>query len=164
MANKIDSYLQEIRNMRGELNRLLEGIDYCFDWKPNGEEWSSRETVYHMIETPAGGIHTVLEKMLDGNTREVFLADGWTNMTPERQERDLAMVRGEIEAVLTALEKVFSSTTEVELAGRQVSIQSNVPVTDDRGTAQSVVEDIFFRHWREHFGQIAELRAALGLD
>ena len=37
MTTQRDSFLQEVQSIRSELGRLLEGLDYSFDWKPDDE-------------------------------------------------------------------------------------------------------------------------------
>ena len=164
MTTQKDSYLQDIQSIRSELDRLLEGIDYCFDWKPDEEEWSAREIVYHMVDTPSGGIHRAVQGVLEGRVQELAVTASLTNLTQERRERELGGVREDVQAVLAGLEGALSSTTDAELAGRKVPLHSITRSTTEDRTAQELVAGLFLRHWREHFGQLAAIREALGLE
>ena len=164
MTTQRDSILQEIQSIRSELGRLLEGIDYCLDWKPNDEEFSAREIVYHMVDTPSGGIHTAVQGVLSGSVQELPIASGLTNMTDERQGNDLDKVREDLETVLYGLEKAFASTTDAELDGKRVPLHSITLSTTTERSVENLVSGIFVRHWREHLGQLAALREALGLE
>ncbi len=164
MTTQRDSILQEIRSIRSELGRLLEGIDYCLDWKPNDEEFSAREIVYHMVDTPSRGIHTAVQGVLSGSVQELPIASGLTNMTDERQGNDLDKVREDLETVLSGLEKALASTTDAELDGKRVPLHSITRSTTTERSVEDLVSGIFVRHWREHLGQLAALREALGLE
>ena len=164
MTTQRDSILQEIQSIRSELGRLLEGIDYCLDWKPNDEEFSAREIVYHMVDTPSRGIHTAVQGVLSGSVQELPIASGLTNMTDERQGNDLDKVREDLETVLSGLEKALASTTDAELDGKRVPLHSITRSTTTERSVEDLVSGIFVRHWREHLGQLAALREALGLE
>ena len=164
MTTQRDSYLQEIESIRAELGRLVEGMDYCLDWKPDDEEWSAREVVYHMVDTPSGGVHGAVSGILDRSLGELPVTAGLTNLTAERQAQDLEAVREDVEAVLAGMERALHSTMDAQLAESVVLFHSITRSTKEERTAQSVVEGLFLRHWREHLGQLAALRDALGFE
>ena len=164
MTTQRDTYLQEIQAIRTEISRLLEGIDYCFDWKPSDDEWSGREVVYHMLDTPSGGIHSVLRGMLDGSVQEFTIIADLTNLNEERQERDLAGVRDDVEAVLSGMEGMLSSATDEQISSTKVTAHLISRGQTMELTGQDLAEGIFIRHWRQHLTQLSELRESLGLD
>ena len=164
MTTQMDAFLHEIQDIRSEIKRLLEGIDYCFDWKPEDEEWSARETAYHIVDTPPGGIHIALQQILDGSTRELSITSSLTNLTPERQGKDVDQVGEEVEAVLAGLEKTLRSTTDGQLAGTRVALHLITHSTTEELTAQEFISSAVIRHWRVHLSQIAGLREMLGLE
>ena len=164
MTTQRDSFLVDVQTLRSELARLLEGIDYCFDWKLNFEEWSAREIIYHMVDTPAEGIHTAIQEILDGTIQELPVIANLTNLTQERQANDLDKVREDLEAVLSGMESTLASTTDAELAERKVINHSITRAVKDERSAQDLVAGLFLRHWREHLRQLATLRQTLGLD
>ena len=164
MTTQRDYYLEELRSIRSELGRVLDGIDYCFDWKPNDEEWSAREIVYHLLDTPPGGIHEVVQGALNGSIKSFSITSHLTNLTQERQQRELEGVREDAEAFLTGMGNVLDSTNDAELKETTVMHHSVTQEKTEERTAQNLVEGIFIRHWREHLQQIADLRDALGLE
>ena len=164
MTTQRDAILQEVQSIRSELGRLLEGIDYCLDWKPNDEEFSARETIYHMTDTPAGGIHTAIQGVLAGTVQEIPISSGLTNITDARQEKDLDKLREDLESVLAGLEKALAPTTDAEMDSKTVTLHSITRSTTTERSVNDLVSGIFVRHWREHLGQLAALREALGLD
>ena len=159
-----DSLLQEIQSIRTEFQRLLEGIDYCFDWKSDDQEWSAREIVYHVVDTPSGGIHTVLQRVLAGTIQEFAISSSLNNLTPERQAKDLEGVKEDVEAVIAGMENALATASDADLASKTVPMYSTTDRTTSERTAQNLAEGIFVRHWREHLGQLATLREALGLE
>ena len=164
MTTQRDSFLQEIQSIRSELGRLLEGMDYCLDWKPGDEEWSAREVVYHLVDTPSGGIHAAVQSVLTGSIEELSITASLTNLTQERRGKDLDQAREDIAVVLTGLESALGSATDAELTEKKVPVHSVTRATTAERTAQEMIERIYVRHWREHLAQLAELRDALGLE
>ena len=164
MTTQRDTLLSEIQSMRHELDRLLEGLDYCFDWKPQEVEWSAREVLYHLVDTPPGGIHSAVQGALEGTLRKFSVTADLTNLTPGRRETDTGQVKNEVEAVLTGLESALASTTDADLTGNAVAVHSVTRGTTQERTPQDLLEGLFLRHWKEHMGQLAALREMLGVD
>ena len=164
MTTQRDSFIRDVQSIRVELSGLLDGIDYCFDWKPEDGEWSAREIAYHVADTPSGGIHVALQRVLEQSIRELPITSGLTNLTDERRLKDLDNVRQDIEAVLAGLEGALASTTDAQLKETTVPFHSITRSTIEDRTAQELMERAFVGHWREHLGQLAALREMLGLD
>ena len=61
-----------VRRIREELTGLLDGMDYCLDWK-DGDGWCAREVLYHLVDTPEGGIGSVIAGVLSGSLEEVTI-------------------------------------------------------------------------------------------
>jgi preprotein translocase subunit SecA len=164
LTTERDNLLQEVQKVRSELERLLDGMDYCFDWKPSDDEWSAREIVYHLVDTPLGGVHTAVRKVLQEDTRELEITAELTNMTPERQERGFGDAKQDLEAVVKGLEEVIASATDAEMEEKKVTLQAITYSRTRDLTAREYVAGIFLRHWREHLEQLSALRDMLGLE
>ena len=164
MTTQRDSLLRDVESIRSELGRLLDGMDYCFDWKPEDGEWSAREVVYHMADTPPGGVHVAVQNVLEQSIKELVITSSLTNLTDERRQRDIGHVQEDVEAVLTGLESCLAPATDVQLKETSVPVHLVTRSTIENRTAQDLVERAFVRHWREHLGQIAGLREMLGLE
>ena len=164
MTSQKDAYLEAIDSYEKELERLLDGIDYCFDWRPEEGEWSAREVIYHMLHSPVGGVHSAVKGMLSGQPETVNLIADETHLTPERQERDLDGVRQDISELLSGLREAVTSASEEDLDNAEAPVYlSRTGATEPR-TARTMVERIFVNHWKSHLEQIAALRESLGLD
>ncbi len=164
MTTQRDAYIQEVRHIRSELNRILAGMDYCLDWKPSDEEWSAREVLYHIIDTPQGGIHATLQGILKGDVTELSVTSSLTNMDDGRQAKELNAVLEDANAVLEELEEVLTTTADDSLMERRVPVHSvKRGITEER-TAQIILERMFINHWRNHMKQMAALREMLGVE
>ena len=163
MTTQRDTALQEVQDIRAELGRLLDGMDYCLDWKPEDEEWSAREIIYHILDTPSQGIHSAVQGVLQGAIKELSVTASLTNMTQERQNMDLEQVRHDVETVLSGLERALATATDTDIETRKVVFHSVTRSRTEDRTAESPVSGLFVRHWREHMAQLAELRDMLGL-
>ena len=164
MTTQRDSLDEHVRGIRGEIGSLLEGMDYCLDWKPSDEEWSAREIIYHVVETPSGGIHKAVQGVLQRGITELTVVTSLTNMTPERQGKDLGQVSDDLEAVFAGLGSALVSATDAELTDRSASVHFVTRAAIEQRTAHSLISGIFARHWREHLAQLAEIREMLGFE
>ena len=163
MTSHRDAHLEKIRGIRSQLLANLEGMDYCLDWKPNADSWSVREVVYHLVDTPKGGLHTLISGMLSGKTKEFDLAPDLNNMNPERQTLDLNQVRLDISQVLDGLKAALSGASDDELATITVLAHLKALGIDEERSPQMLLEGLFARHWQGHADQLKELRDALGI-
>ena len=107
MTTLKDGLMEEVAGIRRELERLLAGMEYCLDWKPEEGEWSVREVVYHIVDTPEGGIHDAVQRTLDGALPEITVNGNLSNMTDQRLGKDLEAVKADIEAVLSGMERAL---------------------------------------------------------
>ena len=164
MTNLREHYLETTRAIRAELSDLLEGMDYCLDWKAEPTEWCVREVVYHLLGTPTGGIHSVLQGILSGELTEYELWANQSNITPDRQAKDMNGVLGDIEVLFQGLEQALDSVTDDDLSGKPVVAHIRSRGIYEERNVDVLLERGFFWHWREHLNQIVELRASLGLS
>ena len=163
MVSLRDASLENARAIRSELLQLLEGMDYCLDWKPDPFSWCAREVVYHLLDTPPGGIHSILQGTLSGELDEFDLWSDRTNMTPERQSKDMEQVLDDINALFRGVEGALGPATDEDLTGKPVLAHLRSRGRDEPRTVQALLEGVFARHWREHLGQLGELRESLGM-
>ena len=164
MTTLRDGLLEEVRNIRAELDRLLVGMEYCLDWKPEPDEWSVREVVYHVADTPEGGIHMAVQRTLEGSLDEMTVNGNLSNMTDERMGKDMDAVKVDIDAVLSGMDRALAGVDDSELSGRETVVHSTMRGVTETRSARNLSQRLFAGHWREHLSQIAELRDALGIS
>ncbi len=163
MTTQRDAHIQTIRAIREDLLAALDGMDYCLDWKPEADSWSAREVVYHLVDTPMGGLHTIIGGILDGSIVEFDVTPDYTNVTLERLGYDIDRVRGDLTAVLDGLEKAVGDVDDAALDGRRALAHLTARGEDQERTPEMLLTGLFARHWREHLGQLRELREILGM-
>ncbi len=163
MASTIDSHLSEIRDIQERLNQLLAGMDYCLDWKPNASAWSARQVIYHLLNTPPGGLASVVKGVISGGLTEYDLWSDLDNITSERQANDYGAVVQDIDTFFSSLETVLAAAGEGDLALKRAMVHNKSRGTDIERTAGDILEGGFGRHWPEHLEQLQELRESLGL-
>lgn len=163
MTTQRNVHLEKIRSIRSQILALLEGMDYCLDWKPDGESWSVREVIYHLVDTPESGLHSLISGMLSGQTREFDLTPDLNNMNPERQTVDMSQVRRDIVQVLDGLEAAVSTANDEKLKIVTVLAHLKARGIDEERTPQMLLEGLFARHWQGHIDQLRELRENLGV-
>ena len=147
--------------LQTDLLSLLEGMDYCLDWKPEDTAWSPREIVYHLLDTPPGGIHKVVSGLLAGTISEYEIWSDLTNMTPERSAHDMEQIELDVRQFFDSLTQALSSATAEDLSGKSALMHQRTRDEHGERTLEGVLTG-FDRHWRGHLEQLGELRAALG--
>ena len=163
MASQKEAHLATISGIQAELLQLLDGMDYCLDWKPDSSAWSAREVVYHLLDTPAGGFHLVLQGTLSGTLAEFDLWSDQSNMTPERLAYDSERVRQDIGRLFHGMDEAMATAADTDFEGKSVLVHLKSRGLDEPRTIQNLLDGLFARHWRDHVAQIRELREALGV-
>ena len=162
MTSQKETHLSNIRVIREELFLLIDGMDYCLDWKPDPESWSVREVLYHLVDTPEGGMHSLIGGILSGEKDQFDLEPDLNNMSEGRLSADMAQARHDVGAILGGLEQAVDAASDSDF-GKSILAHLVARGRDEQRTAQQLLEGLFARHWREHLGQIRELREALGV-
>ena len=163
MINQKDTHLEKVRSVQSELLGLLEGMDYCLDWKPDPSSWSARQVVYHILDSPPGGIHQVLWGTLSGDLDEIDLWSDLDNMTPERSAHDLEQIREDIGEFFHGMEEALEAADEEDFEEKSILAHMKSWGVDEQRTLQMLLERTFAGHWEEHLVQIRELRDGLGM-
>ena len=157
----IQSQQENVDSLRTILLELLDGMNYCLDWKPEEAEWSAREIVYHVIDTPPGGMASVVQGIVSGEITEYEIWSDRTNITEARATLDMAEVEGDIAAFFETFNAALVAASDDDLRGRHALMHQRTRNEDVERTLEESLAG-FDRHWRSHMEQLAGLRAALG--
>ena len=152
---------ENIGSLQSALLQLLDGMNYCLDWKPQETDWSPREIVYHLLDTPPGGTPTVVKGIVSGEIGEYEIWSDRTNITDARATLDMSELESDIGAFFTAFAEALEGAVDADLVGKQVIMHQRTRGEDLERTLEAVLAG-FDRHWRGHLEQLAELREALG--
>ena len=163
MATGKQAHIESVRNIKSELLAVLVGMDYCLDWKQEPEEWSARELVYHVLDTPPGGAHGLVKGIISGETSEYELWSDLTNMNPERAAYDLDQVNADIETFFQSLEDSLSGISDADLETKKVLMHQRTSKVDEERTIDAILERTLNVHIKEHLAQLQELRDALAI-
>ena len=163
MATGKQAHRESVRNIKSALLAALAGMDYCLDWKQEPEEWSARELVYHVLDTPPGGAHRLVQGIISGETSEYELWSDLTNMTAERAAYDLDQVNADIETFFQSLEDSLSGISDADLETKKVLMHQRTSKVDEERTIDAILERTLNVHIKEHLAQLQELRDALAI-
>ena len=103
-----DENLATVSRIRAELTALLDGMDYCLDWK-DGDGWCAREILYHLVDTPEGGVGSSIAGVLDGSRTEITILPDINNMNPERMAAEPAEALAGVLAILQTAEEAIAA-------------------------------------------------------
>ena len=160
MATRDDN-LATVRRIRAELTGLLAGMDYCLDWK-DGDNWCAREVLYHLVDTPEGGIGSVIAGVLDGSRAEVTILPDANNITPERMAADIDAARAGPLAILQTAEDAIAAASDEDFQARTALAHLPHRGIHETRTAQAFIDGLE-RHWGEHLNQLRAIRETLGV-
>ena len=158
----IQEQQETLASLRESLEGLLDGMNYCLDWKPDGDDWSPREIVYHLLDTPPGGMAPVVRGVVSGEISEYEIWSDRSNVTEVRATLELPEIHADITAFFDAFAAALGSASEADLQGRRVMMHQRTRGQDEERTLETALER-FAGHWRGHLEQLSELRSALGL-
>ncbi len=157
----IQSQRENVDSLRTALLELLDGMNYCLDWKPDESEWSAREIVYHLLDTPPGGTASLVQSIVSGEITEYEIWSDRTNVNEARATLDMEEVEADISAFFTKFKDALQATDDADLQGRRVLMRQRTRGQDEERTLEALLEG-WSRHWRAHLEQLGELRSALG--
>ena len=163
MTSSKQAHLESARSIKSELLAALEGMDYCLDWKQEATEWSAREMVYHILDTPPGGVHTLVKGILSGEVQEYDLWSDLTNVTPERAGHDMDQITVDIESLFQGLDDALSGSSDAELQMKTVMMHQKSREVDEERTLNTLLERTLVGHIPDHLAQLRDLRDALGI-
>ena len=164
MTTLKESISRSAKGLEAALAAEMEGMDYCLDWKPNSQEWSAREILWHVLEDPEGGIPRAIRGILDGSLPELTIIADETHMTPIREAMDLETIRSYVKDFFDDLWEVLKNASNTDLTSKKTSCWfPSINYREER-TPQNLLEGLFLRHWNEHVKQLASIRQSLEMD
>ena len=163
MANGKQTQLDSVASIKSEFLALLIGMDYCLDWKQDETEWSARELVYHVLDTPPGGAQNLVKGIISGEVQEYEIWSDLTNITPERSAYDLDRVNEDIEAFFNSLSESVSGLADGDLDEKKVMIHQRTREVDEERTLNAILDRTLNGHIRDHLTQLQALREALAI-
>ena len=163
MATGKQAHIDSVQSIKKDLLAVLEGMDYCMDWKQDDSEWSARELIYHVIDTPPGGVNNLVRGIYYGEVTEYDLWSDLTNLTPERLAYDLEQVTADIEAFIESLDGTLSAMSEEDLHEKKVIMHQKTRNVDEERSINAILERTLNGHIREHLVQLQALREALAI-
>ena len=152
---------ENLESLRTALLELLDGMNYCLDWKAEESEWSAREIVYHLLDTPPGGTASLVQSIVSGEITEYEIWSDRTNVDETRATLDMEEVEADISAFFIKFDEALQSADDADLQGRRVLMRQRTRGQDEERTLEALL-DGWARHWRAHLEQLGELREALG--
>ncbi len=163
MTTGKQAHQEAARSVKSELLAALDGMDYCLDWKQDPDEWSARELVYHILDTPSGGVHALVKGILSGEIREYDLWSDLTNVTPERSGYDMAQVTTDIESLFQGLDDALAGSSDGDLETKTAVMHQKSREVDEERSVDAILQRTLGGHMPDHLDQLRGLRDALGL-
>lgn len=163
MATGKQAHLDTIQSIKSEFLAVLIGMDYCLDWKQDDSEWSARELVYHVLDTPPGGAQNLVKGVISGEVREYEIWSDLTNITPERSVYDIDQVNGDIEGFFDSLNESVSGLADADLDDKKVMMHQKTREVDEERSLNAILERTLNGHIRDHLVQLQALREALAI-
>ena len=157
----IQSQRENVDSLRSALLQLLDGMNYCLDWKPDESDWSAREIVYHLLDTPPGGVPPVVQGIVSGGISEYEIWSDRTNITEARATLDMEEVEADISAFFARFNEALQAADDADLQERRVVMHQRTRGEELERTLEAVLAG-FDSHWRGHLEQLEGLREALG--
>ena len=157
----IQSQRENLNSLQSALMDLLDGMNYCLDWKPDDSDWSPREIVYHLLDTPLGGTASLVQGILSGDIREYEIWSDRTNVNEARATLDMEEVEADISSFFTKFNDALQTADDADMQRRRVVMHQRTRGEEQERTLEALLTG-WDRHWRAHLEQLGELRAALG--
>ena len=163
MTNSKQAHLDSIQSIKSEFLAVLEGMAYCLDWKQDESEWSARELVYHMLDSPPGGAQNLVKGIISGDVQEYEIWSDLTNITPERAAFDIGQVNADITTFFGSLSNSISGLTDGDLEQKKATMYQRTRASQEERTLNAILERTLNGHIKEHLVQLRTIREALAI-
>ena len=164
MTSDRDALLETVQSVQRRLLELLDGMDYCLDWKAEPDSWSVRQLVSHLLETPPGGLNGVLKGLLSGTLKEYDLWADLDNLTAERMEHDMERLRQDINQLFAEVANSLAEATDQDMLEKTVVVHNKSRGEDALRNGSELLQRGFGGHWEDHLKQVREIRESLGFS
>ena len=161
MTGKELTHLENIRAIRNRMLNVLSGMDACIDETSRNESWSTREIIYHLSDTPAGGLGALFQGMISNRVLEFDLTPDLTNVTSDREKTTLEDGIAGLTTILDQIESVVSDTTPEILEDTTIICHHLSRQTDEVRSLENLLRGLFARHWIAHLEQLELLKCEL---
>ena len=162
MTGKELTHLENIRAIRNRMLNVLSGMDACIDETTQNESWSTREIIYHLSDTPSGGLGALFQGMISNSVLEFDLTPDLTNVTSDREKTTLEDGISGLTTILDQIESVVSDTTPEILEDTTIICHHLSRQTDEVRSLENLLRGLFARHWIAHLEQLELLKCELG--
>jgi hypothetical protein len=165
MSNQtVTSLRQKSDAAWSELDRQLAGLEPHLDRAPAAGEWSAREVLSHLLGPEGGGIEQILGRFAPPPHPPLEFHPGEAVLSPVRKTRSLAQLRTALDAQRAAVLGYLASLPEADLQTRKVRIPAFKQFFGTEEISLAVFTGALFDfHWKDHAGQLAKIRQAVGL-
>ena len=161
MTGKELTHLENIRAIRNRMLNVLSGMDACIDETTQNESWSTREIIYHLSDTPSGGLGALFQGMISNSVLEFDLTPDLTNVTSDREKTTLEDGIAGLTTILDQIESVVSDTTPEILEDTTIICHHLSRQTDEVRSLENLLRGLFARHWIAHLEQLELLKCEL---
>jgi hypothetical protein len=157
------SLLSIVNELENGFKATLSGMDYCARWKSSPNEWSAMDVLYHLLDTPHGGLATSVGQVLDGKSSEISISWGDIGVAAEKQSKDLAPVTELLLERLSQMGHLLQSTSDEVLAKTAVTVRFLNRDRVEQVTLLAFLNRYFVNHWRSHLAQVQTIKDILGI-
>jgi len=164
MANATVNELRKKSDAAADnLHRQLAGMEPYLERADAPGEWTTREVLCHLLFEPGWSPSALLKTFAERNLPVVEISPGATNVTPEREKMTLAQLAGALDEQRRELFAYLEGLPESDLHRKgRIPLFKQFMGTDEIPIPM-FVGAMFDYHWNDHAGQIAKIRAAVGL-
>ena len=145
------------------LTRQLQGMESSMERFDAPGEWTARQVLSHLLFEPGWRPVDFLKKFSTTDLPLGEIKPGVVTVTPERQQMTLKQF---IDALDTQRSEVFAYLES--LAEADLQRKARIPffktlMGTDEITLPVYTRTLFAAHWKDHAGQLAKIRKAVGL-
>ena len=158
MPSKVPTHLENVKLIRDRMIDVLSGMETFIDVTTDSESWSIRDIIYHLSDTPTGGLGELFQGMISKTVLEFDLTPDLTNVTPNRENTTLEDGRSDLIYILDRIESIVSQSTPDILENTTIICHHLSRKIDEVRSLENLLRGLFARHWIAHLDQLESLK------
>ena len=145
------------------LSRQLDGMEPYLERSDAPGEWTTRQVLCHLLSEPGWNPVTVLKSFSTQDLPEIDIVPGQCNVTPERQKMTLQQLEAALDTQRREIFGYLETLSETDLQRKaRIPLFKRIMNTEEV-PIPTYVGAMFGYHWKDHAGQLAKIRKAVGL-
>tara|TARA_A100001037_G_scaffold110149_1_gene100461 strand:+ start:15165 stop:15641 length:477 start_codon:yes stop_codon:yes gene_type:complete len=144
------NYESILRAFIYSISSVISNPDCDLDKPLKDSEWSLRQHIYHLLDTPKDGLYTVINQAIENSSTTLSIVPDLDNLNVDRNNFTVSAILDDLNKFQAGFLKVLKKLNDVQLD--TLIIETSFPLRGikENRSVRLLLDRLFVRHWSEH--------------